>query len=121
MAQWLSSVHSTSAAWGWFPGMDQTTCQRPCGGGGDPHTKKQRKIGIDVTSGQIFLNRKKKIGNGYQLMANLPQQKKKKKSIGYSSEMDYVITILKKSDLSFDTFYIQTRLNLSSGNSEHFK
>ena len=38
---------------------------------------KQRKMGIDVNLGPIFLSKKKRAGGGCQQMANLPQKKEK--------------------------------------------
>ena len=42
---------------------------------GVPHIK-QRKMGMDVSSGPVFLSRKRRTGSS-QLRANLPQKKKK--------------------------------------------
>ena len=44
---------------------------------GIPHIK-QRKIGSDVSSGPVFLSKKRRIGGRCQLSANLPQKKKKR-------------------------------------------
>ena len=58
----VESAHSASAAWGsqvWIPGMDlHTTHQAQCGG--IPFTK-QKKSGTDVSSGTIFLTKKKRL------------------------------------------------------------
>ena len=53
-------AHSASAAQGsqvWIPGVDLHDVCQPCCGS-IPHTK-QRKIGTDVSSGPIFLKKKK--------------------------------------------------------------
>ena len=47
--------------------------------------KKWRKMGMDVSSGPVFLSKKRRIGNS-QLRANLPQRKKKKDSSNYGTD-----------------------------------
>ena len=44
---------------------------------GVPHIK-WKKMGMDVSSGPVFLSKKRRIGNRYQLRANLPQKKRKR-------------------------------------------
>ena len=56
---------------------------------GIPHTK-QRKMGTDVSSGPIFLSKKRRIGSSCQLRASLPQQKRGGLAVVFSSGLIFL-------------------------------
>ena len=56
------------------PGCGHGTAWQPCCGR-RPTYKNWRKMGTDVSSGPVFLSKKRRIGSSY-LRANLPQKKK---------------------------------------------
>ena len=69
--------------WPWFAGSDPWVQTQPCLSShavAASHIK-QRRIGTDVGSATIFLSKKRKIGNRYQLKANLPHTHKKQTKV----------------------------------------
>ena len=61
------------------PRLKPTTPQSSHAVVGVPNIK-QRKMDMGVSSGPIFLSKKRRIGSGYELGANLPQKTKTKKA-----------------------------------------
>ena len=81
VTQWLSSPFCF-AGWrfaGWDPGCRPTHHLSSQAVVGVPHIK-QRKVGMDVSSGPIFLSKKRWFGGRCQKRANLQKQKKEKKN-----------------------------------------
>ena len=78
----VKCAHCTLAAWGSLvriPGhdVDMTPLGKSHAVVGVPHVK-WRKMGMDVSSGPVFLSKNRRIGSSY-LRANLPPKRKKKK------------------------------------------
>ena len=66
---WRPGVHRfRSRVWTWH-------CLASHALAGVPHIK-QRKMDMDVSSGPVFLSKKRRIGSRCQLRVNLPQKKK---------------------------------------------
>ena len=63
-----------------IPGVDLRTAHQAIAVAGIPHIK-WRNMGTDISSGPIFLSKKRRIGRGCWLRPNLPGKKKRFKSI----------------------------------------